>query len=198
MATWAASSFLGGHPALDFVNTVGGRTKARDVDRLGEFADAVDWAHAAGLLDDVEREDVLACAERDRAGADAALGELRAQREALHAFLMAGVENRACEPAVRERVKADITTAYLEAELSHRFRTREAWVVDAAEVGPRVLARRLALAGAALLASEQRSQISACGRCSWLFLDPSPSRRRRWCSMATCGNRAKAARHQRR
>ncbi|WP_245997945.1 CGNR zinc finger domain-containing protein [Nocardia pseudobrasiliensis] len=28
-----------------------------------------------------------------------------------------------------------------------------------------------------------------------MYLDPSPSGRRRWCSMATCGNRAKARRH---
>jgi predicted RNA-binding Zn ribbon-like protein len=27
------------------------------------------------------------------------------------------------------------------------------------------------------------------------FYDTSPKRSRRWCSMATCGNRAKAARH---
>ena len=30
-------------------------------------------------------------------------------------------------------------------------------------------------------------------RCGWLFADPRG--RRRWCSMATCGNRAKARRH---
>ncbi|TAL94280.1 MAG: hypothetical protein EPN73_18145 [Paraburkholderia sp.] len=36
---------------------------------------------------------------------------------------------------------------------------------------------------------------SECAACSWLFLDLSRSRSRRWCSMATCGNRAKAQRH---
>src|SRR5699024_10403516 len=50
---------------------------------------------------------------------------------------------------------------------------------------------------ARLLASDERTQPSICGRCTWLFLDPSPTRRRRWCSMAICGNRAKAQRHQR-
>jgi predicted RNA-binding Zn ribbon-like protein len=34
--------------------------------------------------------------------------------------------------------------------------------------------------------------------CGWLFLDQSPSGRRKWCSMADCGNRAKARRHYRR
>src|SRR6478736_4345946 len=32
--------------------------------------------------------------------------------------------------------------------------------------------------------------------CGWLFLDP--RNRRRWCSMAVCGNRAKARAHARR
>jgi predicted RNA-binding Zn ribbon-like protein len=195
---WTDASFLGGHPVLDFVNTVGGRTKDRDVERLREFVDAVDWAHAADMIDNVEREYLLTRARRAPAEADEALAELRTQREALHAFLLAGIENTGCAPEVRDRVKADITTAYLEAELSDRFRTRKAWVIATDEAGLRVLARRLALASAALLVSDQRSQIGVCGRCSWLFLDPTPTRRRRWCSMATCGNRAKAQRHQQR
>jgi predicted RNA-binding Zn ribbon-like protein len=32
--------------------------------------------------------------------------------------------------------------------------------------------------------------------CRWLFYDESRAGRRRWCDMATCGNRAKAARHR--
>jgi len=196
--SWTAAAFVGGHPVLDFVNTVGGRTKDRDVELFHEFADAVDWAHADDLLDTDERESLLARAKRDPADADAALAELRAQREALHAFLLAGIESTRCDPAARDRVKADITTAYDEAELSDRFRTERAWATGTAEMGLRVIARRLALASAALLGSDQRSEIGVCGRCSWLFLDPSPTRRRRWCSMTTCGNRAKAERHQRR
>ena len=31
--------------------------------------------------------------------------------------------------------------------------------------------------------------------CGWLFIDETKNSRRTWCSMETCGNRAKAARH---
>ena len=41
----------------------------------------------------------------------------------------------------------------------------------------------------------RRCEGSGCGL--W-FLDTSRGGRRRWCSMATCGNRAKVARHSRR
>jgi predicted RNA-binding Zn ribbon-like protein len=197
---WTAASFLGGHPALDFVNTAGGRTKSRDVERLREFADAAGWARSAGMLDDAEHDHLLARAESAPTEASEALTDLRVQREALHAFLLAAIEDVDCPAAVRERVEADITAAHRAAHLSDRYRSRarSVWVTDPAELGLRVLAVRLALSCAALLAGEERFQIGACGRCSWLYLDPSPSRRRRWCSMATCGNRAKVERHQQR
>ncbi|RNL87399.1 CGNR zinc finger domain-containing protein [Halostreptopolyspora alba] len=196
MRTWPNASFVGGDPALDFVNTAGGRTKVRDSERLHRFVDALEWAHAGGVLDQAERDRLVARADHDPVEAEQALGELREQREALHAFLLAGVEGTELDAGVRQRVHSDIATAYREAEPSEYFLTHPAWVVDITAAGARLLSRRLALAASRLLASDHRAQLNVCGRCSWLFLDPSPTRRRRWCSMATCGNRAKAQRHQ--
>lgn len=196
MTTWPNTSFVGGDPALDFVNTAGGRTKARDTERLTRFVDALEWAHTGGVLDQAERDQLVARAHRDPVEAEQALDELREQREALHAFLLAGVEGTECDIGARQRVHSDIATAYREAEPSEYFLTHPAWVIDITAAGAQLLSRRLALAASRLLASDQRAQLSVCGRCSWLFLDPSPTRRRRWCSMATCGNRAKAQRHQ--
>lgn len=198
MTTWADASFVGGHLALDFVNTAGGRTKARDIERLIRSRDALDWAHAAGVLTTVEYEQLVDRVDQDPSEAEGALRQLHAQRDALHTFLLAGVEGTRCPPSARDRVHHDIALAYRQARLSCSFLTEPAWVVDVADAGARLLARRLALAAAELLASIQRSQVGVCGRCSWLFLDPSPTRRRRWCSMVTCGNRAKAQRHHQR
>jgi predicted RNA-binding Zn ribbon-like protein len=44
----------------------------------------------------------------------------------------------------------------------------------------------------------ERFRICANDRCQWTFFDASPTGRRRWCDMRTCGNRAKAARHRER
>jgi predicted RNA-binding Zn ribbon-like protein len=41
-----------------------------------------------------------------------------------------------------------------------------------------------------------RFRICANDSCRWTFFDASPTGRRRWCDMKTCGNRAKAARHR--
>ena len=48
-----------------------------------------------------------------------------------------------------------------------------------------------------LLTGARRARVRQCAnpRCLWLFLDDSKSGNRRWCSMASCGNRAKAHRH---
>jgi predicted RNA-binding Zn ribbon-like protein len=43
---------------------------------------------------------------------------------------------------------------------------------------------------------EDRLRICANANCQWVFYDTSRTGRRRWCDMATCGNRAKAARHR--
>jgi predicted RNA-binding Zn ribbon-like protein len=49
----------------------------------------------------------------------------------------------------------------------------------------------------ALVAGEL-SRVRRCAdpRCMRVFYDGTKNGRRRWCDMATCGNRAKAARHR--
>ena len=42
----------------------------------------------------------------------------------------------------------------------------------------------------------ERIKVCASDTCDWIFYDTSRTSRRRWCDMATCGNRAKAARHR--
>lgn len=76
------------------------------------------------------------------------------------------------------------------------------WVVVGADVGaaPLSLLAPIALAAAELLASVDPRRLRACEApdCATWFVDTSKGGRRRWCSMAACGNRAKAARHRRR
>jgi predicted RNA-binding Zn ribbon-like protein len=48
-----------------------------------------------------------------------------------------------------------------------------------------------------MLADPDRARVRECsnGKCLWLFFDNSKNGSRRWCSMESCGNRAKAHRH---
>ena len=74
------------------------------------------------------------------------------------------------------------------------------WVRRQAAAGLQVPVIRLAHLAAELLTSDHLDRIHRCAGpgCGWLFLDTSPNRRRRWCSMEACGNRAKARRHYQR
>jgi predicted RNA-binding Zn ribbon-like protein len=58
----------------------------------------------------------------------------------------------------------------------------------------------VALSAAELFSAPLGGRFGVCEghNCGWVFLDASPSRRRRWCDMRTCGNAAKASRHYRR
>jgi len=56
----------------------------------------------------------------------------------------------------------------------------------------------IATAGVELLGGEAAAQVRRCqgDRCWLLFVDTSPARSRRWCSMSRCGNRAKVRSHR--
>jgi predicted RNA-binding Zn ribbon-like protein len=45
-------------------------------------------------------------------------------------------------------------------------------------------------------AERARVRVCASETCSARFYDRSPAGKRRWCSMRTCGNEAKARRHR--
>jgi predicted RNA-binding Zn ribbon-like protein len=69
-----------------------------------------------------------------------------------------------------------------------------------AQVGDRLDQARATIAGslAQFLAEDTPSRLRTCANegCRFLFIDRSPTGRRRWCDMRTCGNQAKVARHR--
>ena len=68
------------------------------------------------------------------------------------------------------------------------------------QVGDRLDQARAAIAGsfAHFLAEGGADRLRICANdgCRYLFIDRSPTGRRRWCDMRTCGNQAKVARHR--
>ena len=69
-----------------------------------------------------------------------------------------------------------------------------------AQVGDRLDQARATIAAslAQFLADDAPSRLRICANpgCRFLFIDRSPTGRRRWCDMRTCGNQAKVARHR--
>jgi predicted RNA-binding Zn ribbon-like protein len=196
---------VGGDPAIDFVNTVGGRvseragrTRVRD-DKLASYRDLVAFALHAGLVDDAVGRDLLRRGRAHPREAGDALGRALVFREALHRTLRALVEARRPSAADLEVVNAEVLDARSHESLASRSGgVRWEWRDDAAVLESPLWP--VARAAAALLTSGETRRVRQCDgeACGWLFLDRSRSHRRRWCTMEDCGNLAKVRRYRRR
>src|SRR5215469_8854766 len=88
----AAMPLLGGHRALDLVNTVAPREMLPDgslpQDRLTSPAALLAWARRAGFVDAAESELTARTWEREPGAAAAALHGVREARDSLHIALL--------------------------------------------------------------------------------------------------------------
>lgn len=178
---------ISGHPALEFCNTWAGWDGRAAVEYLASYEHLVVWAGFAGLL---RHDQVRLLRQRARGSAAAAASVLegaRAFRANLYAVLR-DPARAAAWPAVADQVAAAAQTLHL-----HRADRTIRWqIAPAADLSAPLAAA--AWSAGELLTSPALGRVRACAGpgCGWLFLDPTG--RRRWCVMATCGNREKARR----
>jgi predicted RNA-binding Zn ribbon-like protein len=180
---------LAGAASLDFCNTLAGRGGASPREYLTDYRRLVLWAGAAGLLADDERIELERLARRSPRRAEAALRAAKQFREAFYAVCTGDVDG--AWPAVA----AAVERAAARARLAPPAREAAAQWSLPRELGLRLPLDAVALAACELLLDRGVRDVRRCpGRgCGWLFLDPTG--RRRWCSMAACGNREKVRRH---
>lgn len=193
---WSTDELIGGQPSLDFVNTAGGRTKRRDVERLTDYEALTRWSTVAGTLLEAECR-ALRSTRFDETSREAELQRVRRFREALHACLMSEQASLEWPAGDAPSVHREIAEALKGSSLvkgEHQY----VWRSDLDAFGLALPRARLALAVEALLRSDDLARMRNCDRCSWLFVDRGRGRPRRWCSMAACGSRAKSARYYRR
>ncbi len=189
---------LGQQLALDFVNTVGGMRGVRPNEHLHVYGDLLSFARQAGAITDGEAARLADEARRHPRSAQAAFAAAIELREALYRLFLARTQGGAPDGADLATVNAALARA-----LAHRrlAPAGEALVLGWEEPGSLDAPLwRIADAAAQLLASDDAARVRVCGmfeegECSWLFLDRTKGRTRRWCSMKDCGNRAKARRH---
>jgi predicted RNA-binding Zn ribbon-like protein len=176
----------GGRPAVDFVNTFRERWR-RGVETLVTPDDLATWLVRAGVMD--------APAPVPRG----VLQQARDLREAIDALLVATI---AGQPAPSEAITlVDDWLVFAGARPQLVVGAGVPVLTErAAADSPRRALGTIALDAAQMLGTDQRTRIRICASetCSGRFFDRSPASRRRWCSMRTCGNEAKARRHRER
>lgn len=174
--------FLAGRPCLDLVATVGERWRRR-IERLRAPDDLARWAVEAGIVDTAP---AVTAADLDAArrlrGAIARVAMAWGLGEPLDPTDVATIDAAAAAPDVPPRLTPDgrrgpAVAGTMGAVLSTVAR-------DAIDLVSTADPRRL--------------RECAADDCSLLFHDASRPGRRRWCSMAGCGNRHKTSQYRRR
>lgn len=192
---YAMFAFVGERLWLDFVNTDDAQRGVR-VDALRDFEGFVRWLESAGVLDEERASGIRRRAYQQPAGASASLMDARRIRASLRVLAERGATtDRARTDALAEinRVLGrSAGTRRVEARSDGSF-ARSFVPVGDAFAG--LLIPIVESAADALILSElARVRRCADPRCPRVFLDITRNGRRRWCDMASCGNRAKAAR----
>ncbi|WP_071675487.1 CGNR zinc finger domain-containing protein [Nioella nitratireducens] len=172
-----------GHPFLVFLNTVTDDGKSRRHNSFETGAEVIALLEAEGF------------AAPPTPLTQEQMHNLLTLRETAYAALSAVAAGRAPGREDALYLTQALKAAYQEAEL--RIDT------DGLTFAPSPLGRlyeQLVLSMHDLLRSREFARLRECRRCSHLFFDKGRGVGRRWCSMARCGNRAKAetfrARHR--
>jgi len=171
--------FVTGNLALDYVATVAERRTA-PLEHLAAPEDLAEWIAQAGIVDGPVAVTL------------AGLERAKEVREALFALVETTIDG---EPAPREALRvvneaaaAPPPTPALQDAALHREGDLDA-VLSA-----------LARTALELLGGPERARVKWCAGegCTRPFVDRSRGGRRRWCGMAGCGDRAKAAAYRER
>jgi predicted RNA-binding Zn ribbon-like protein len=182
---------------LDFINTLE-FTRDGETDELKSADDALDWLHRHDLLHRETLDELRELAAASPRLAKRVLGRIRRVRSAMRELVEATVDQR--PPALDQLIEVNraLRTHYIYelvpapdgVSLDHRH---EGDAVEGA------LARLVeSLAREVSQGHPERLRLCANDDCRWVFSDTSRTGRRKWCDMATCGNKAKVARFRER
>ena len=200
---------LGGHPSLDFVNTVGawvvdpnrkgGRNETVLREKLNCYADLVAWGRHVDLLTDTEAKQLLRSATQQPKSASIVLKRAINLRGTLYRLFKAVVQQRRSDSLDIQRLNDELLIARdHQILLSSGSKLEWHWTAFDRDLD-RVL-WPLTIYAAELLASDDLSRLRQCRgeECGWLFMDVSRNRSRQWCEMRDCGNLAKVKRFRQR
>lgn len=177
-------------PGLDFVNS--GAPLSSEPDPL------LDGAGFEGWLGRMTPE-LVSAFPADLPSRRVLLREARLLRDALRRLYHAISSGTMVDPRTVHAIDRVLSAGTTTHRLSSNGEALEVRAVDRV-TGPLALLAPLARSAleTALTAEPRRLRDCAADDCVHWFVDTSKGGRRKWCSMAGCGNRAKAARYRKR
>lgn len=197
VATERERTAASGSVALAFVNTRSGPADSGSFDRdvLSDYGALVAWCEHAGVLDADAADALRRRARRNGTAAAAAFASALAVRDDVDA-IMRSVERGNPPPAaplrrLRERESEGLARARLVPQADAGPFAWD-WAEDESLERP---VHVLVHEAIGLLTGGPLTRLKQCAGCSFLFLDESKNRSRRWCSMADCGTAEKMRRY---
>jgi predicted RNA-binding Zn ribbon-like protein len=206
--------FIGERLWLDFVNTEPvvsshasrhalaladvGEVALHVGDALRDFDTFVAWLESAAILDNERAQGIRRRALQQPTGAAATLIDARRVRATLRVLAERGTS----APQVRFDALSEINRVLGRSAGTRRLELRPdgSYARAFVPVGDAFAGLMIPIvesaADAMILGELGRVRRCADSRCPRVFFDRTKNGRRRWCDMATCGNRAKAARHR--
>lgn len=183
---WSDDSFVGGHMALDFLNTVGDTDKSRSHNLITSPDALLDWLTASGSEDDGVK-----CSSPSQDDVDS----LVRFRELAHRVLSSSLGNATAESGDIQTFEAQLKSSLGRAHLDLSAAPAR-WITTGSN--SHYWIDRFVLLVEGFLSSPEAAKLRQCEGCSWFFLNSGRGRGRRWCNMSTCGNRHKVAAHRKR
>ena len=188
-------TLLGGHPCLDFTNTLDWRGSDRPVEFLDSYQDLVAWSRHAGTISANEASHLNQLSKKRLSKQTKVLHKAIRLRETIYRIFSSLSEGK---PVSNNDLIAFNKFLSQTMKNSQIVRIKNGYQLDSRGEMTKLggLLNPLIHSAADLLVSEELKRVKKCGdpACGWLFLDTSRNKSRRWCNMSDCGNRAKARR----
>lgn len=181
--------------SIDFVNTLAAHN-GKALELLTSFEDLFEWATVMNMLTDEQAKKMLEGWQND---GDESLSNVLAFRKILFEMFGGIVKNEVVRStsikAINSILRRQIGFPEVEETENGFVRSYRADYTE-----PQQLLLPIAEAAADLLCYGNLANVKKCEneKCVLLFYDISKNHSRRWCSMAHCGNQAKAAKFYKR
>jgi predicted RNA-binding Zn ribbon-like protein len=188
--------FMGGHPALDFVDTLAGvlgSDPGPEDEYLRSYEDLVVLGLKTETLSEAGARRLRRAAREDPAAAEAAFGDALRTRALLDALFRPVAEGERPPAGALDELSGLVAEAIARARLvdaggAYTWSWEDTPGLDA-PLWP------LVYSALELVTDGPLERVTQCGRCRWLFLDTTKKHSKRWCSMEGCGTDAKKERY---
>ena len=187
---------LGDDPCLAYANTLFWRGRDQPTETLNDFSDLLKWLENTAGVSAASSRGIARWSRAHPVKAANVFADAVALREAMYRSFAA----QAAAEYPRPTDFALLQRALAQAPARQRLAPADggyAWTIERLQPSAAHLLTPILWSAGDLLIKGARGNVRRCANseCVWLFIDASKNATRRWCAMASCGNRAKARRH---